>query len=396
MLAYIAGVVLFVLCIGLSLGLHEAGHLLTAKAFGLKVRRYFIGIGPKVFSFRRGGTEYGVKWIPLGGFCDIAGMTTLDELTPAEEKRAMYRQKAWKRTVVMGAGPVTHFLLGFIVLYVMAATMGLPNTNEKPVLASVAGCVADAKTAGEISHPVCAPGQLGPAEAAGIRTGDEILSVGGTPTPTWTAMVTVVRKASGPTPIEVRRGDERLRFTVDIPRVERPNVGQVGAIGATPVSTLEYGPIAALGATTDYTGQMFVQTWHKLIEFPQRVPALVSAIFGGQRDPDTPVSVVGASRIGGEAVQAGLWSLFFLMLAGLNFFLGVFNLLPLLPLDGGHIAIIWYERVRDWVRRLRGMEAGGPVDFTRLATITMVVVLIGGAFVALTITADIVNPVRIT
>jgi membrane-associated protease RseP (regulator of RpoE activity) len=192
------------------------------------------------------------------------------------------------------------------------------------------------------------------------------------------------------------RGDERLRFTVDIPRVERPGVGLVGAIGATPQSTLQYGPITALGATTDYTGQMFVQTWHKLIEFPQRVPALVSAIFGGERDPNTPVSVVGASRIGGEAVEAGLWPLFFLLLAGLNFFLGVFNLLPLLPLDGGHIAIIWYERVRDWVRRLRGMEAGGPVDFTRLATITMVLVLIGGAFVALTITADIVNPVHIT
>jgi membrane-associated protease RseP (regulator of RpoE activity) len=395
-LAYIAGFALFALCIGLSLGLHEAGHLVAAKAFGLKVRRYFIGIGPKMFSFRRGGTEYGVKWIPLGGFCDIAGMTTLDELTSAEDKRAMYRQKAWKRTVVMGAGPVTHFMLGFIVLYALAATMGLPNTGEKPVLASVAGCVGDARTADEISHPSCAPGQLGPAEAAGIRTGDEILSVGGTATPTWTAMATVVRRASGPTPVEVRRGGERLLFTVDIPRVERPGAGRVGAIGATPVSALQYGPVAAVGASLDYTGQMFAQTWTKLVELPQRVPALVNAVFGGQRDPNTPISPLGASRIGGEAVEAGLWPVFFLLLAGLNFFMGVFNLLPLLPLDGGHIAIIAYERVRDWVRRLRGMEAGGPVDFTRLATITMVLVLIGGVFVALTITADIVNPVHIT
>ncbi|MEV4316985.1 site-2 protease family protein [Actinocrispum sp. NPDC049592] len=396
MLAYLGGFALFVLCIGLSLGLHEAGHLLSAKAFGLKVRRYFVGIGPKMFSFRRGGTEYGVKWIPLGGFCDIAGMTTLDELTPDEQRRAMYQQKAWKRTAVMAAGPVTHFLLGFVVLYALAATLGLPNTTEKPVLASVAGCVADAKTADQVSHPTCAPGRLGPAEAAGIRSGDEIVAVAGKATPTWTQMVTTVRAASGPTQVDVVRDGRRLSFTVDIPRVERPGAGKVGAIGATPVSSLQYGPLDAFGATTDYTGQMFVQTWHKLIEFPQRVPAVVSAIFGGERDPDTPISVVGASRLGGEAVQAGLWSLFFLLLAGMNFFLGVFNLLPLLPLDGGHIAIIWYERVRDWVRRLRGMEAGGPVDFTKLATVTMVLVLIGGLFVALTITADIVNPVRLT
>jgi membrane-associated protease RseP (regulator of RpoE activity) len=209
-------------------------------------------------------------------------------------------------------------------------------------------------------------------------------------------MVNAVRAASGPTLVEVQRGAETLRFTVDIPRVQRAGAGRVGAIGATPQATLQYGPITAIGATTSYTGQLFAQTWNKLIEFPQRVPALVSAIFGGERDPNTPVSVVGASRIGGEAVQAGLWSVFLLLLAGLNFFLGVFNLLPLLPLDGGHIAVIWYERVRDWVRKLRGMEARGPVDYNRLTAVTMALVLIGGAFVALTITADIVNPVRIT
>lgn len=388
-MAYAVGVVLFALCIGLSLGLHEAGHLLTAKAFGMKVRRYFLGYGPKLFSFRRGGTEYGVKAIPLGGFCDIAGMTTLDELRPDEESRAMYRQKAWKRTAVMAAGPVSHFMLGFLVLYVLSVTLGLPNTRQRPTIDSVAGCVVDA------GQP-CAPGQLSPAEAAGIRSGDTVLSVAGKPTPTWDDMVTAIRASAGPTQVEVRRGNALLRFTVDIPRVERAGVGKVGAIGATPAATLSYGPIDAFGATTSYAGQMFTQTWEKLIRFPERVPALIDAITGAPRDPDTPMSVVGASRIGGEAVQAGLWPAFFLMVAGLNLFLGVFNLLPLLPMDGGHIAIIWYERVRDWWRKLRGREAAGPVDFTRLATVTLVLVVIGGAFVLLTITADIVNPVRIT
>jgi membrane-associated protease RseP (regulator of RpoE activity) len=388
-MAYALGVVLFALGIGLSLALHEAGHMLTAKAFGMRVRRYFVGLGPKLFSFRRGDTEYGLKALPFGGFCEIAGMTTLDELSHDERSRAMYRHKAWKRTTVMMAGPVSHFLLGFLILYLMSVSMGLPNTSERPVLDSVHGCVVD-------DGKVCAPGQLGPAEAAGLRSGDTVTAVAGVSTPTWTSMVTQVRAATGPTAVEVQRGDAKLTFTVDIQRVQRKGAGLVGAIGATPSATIAYAPVEAIGATSTYTGQLFAQTWTKLTQFPQRVPALVSAIFGGERDPDTPVSVVGASRIGGEAVQAGLWSVFVLMLAGLNLFLGVFNLLPLLPLDGGHIAIIWYERIRDWLRKLRGREAAGPVDFTRLTTVTLVLVLIGGAFMALTITADIVNPVRIT
>src|SRR4051812_37202090 len=202
-MAYALGVVLFALGIGLSLALHEAGHLLTAKAFGMRVRRYFVGIGPKVFSFRRGGTEYGLKALPFGGFCEIAGMTTLDELSRDEESRAMYRHRTWKRTVVMLAGPVSHFALGFLILYVMSVTMGLPNTAEKPVLASVSGCVVD-------DGRTCAPGQLGPAEAAGLKAGDTVVAVAGVATPTWTAMVTRVRAATGPTAIEVERGDARL------------------------------------------------------------------------------------------------------------------------------------------------------------------------------------------
>ena len=152
---------------------------------------------------------------------------------------------------------------------------------------------------------------------------------------------------------------------------------------------------ASLPGAGEFTANMFVQTWDRLLEFPERIPAVVHSIFGGERDPNTPVSVVGASRIGGEAVENGLWQLFFLLLASLNFFVGVFNLLPLLPLDGGHIAVTWYERVRDAVRKMRGKAAGGPVDYTKLSAITMVLVFIGGAVTLLTVTADIVNPIRL-
>ncbi|HEX6352744.1 site-2 protease family protein [Actinophytocola sp.] len=403
MLAYIIGVVLFALCIGASLALHEAGHLLSAKAFGMKVRRYFVGMGPKIWSFRRGETEYGLKALPIGGFCEIAGMTTLDEVAPEDERRAMWRQKTWKRTVVMATGPFTHFLLGFIVLYVMAVTFGLPNLTEKPVVSQVSNCVRDARTMEQLADQTCRPGEVGPAQAAGLRPGDEVVSVGGVGTPTWTAMVEEIQSADGPTPFVVRRGDETLRLTIDVPRLERKvtnaegktEIAEVGVAGVSMVKSFEYTAWTAIGGTASYTGDMFAQTLQKLIEFPQRIPAVVQAIFGGERDPDTPVSVVGASRIGGEAVEAGLWQLFLLLVAGLNFFMGAFNLLPLLPLDGGHIAVVWYEHVRNWLRNRRGQTAAAPVDYAKLSGITMVLIVIGGAVLLLTVTADIVNPVRI-
>jgi membrane-associated protease RseP (regulator of RpoE activity) len=403
-LAYFIGVVLFALGIGASLALHEAGHLLSAKAFGMKVRRYFVGFGPRVWSFRRGETEYGLKAIPLGGFCDIAGMTALDEVDPEDEPRAMWRQKTWKRTVVMATGPATHFLLGFVVLYVMAVTFGLPNVAEKPVLSQVSSCVHDATSTAQLADPTCRPGETGPAQAAGLRPGDEVLSVAGVGTPTWTAMVDEIQRAEGPTPFVVRRGDDTLRLTVDIPRVGRPvtdadgrtEVARVGVAGVAATRSFDYTAWTAVGGTASFAGDLFSQTFEKLVEFPQRIPSVIQAIFGGERDPETPVSVVGASRIGGEAVEAGLWQLFLLLLAGLNFFMGVFNLLPLLPLDGGHIAIVWYEHVRNWLRDRRGKTAAAPVDYTKLSGITMVLVLVGGAVLLLTVTADIVNPIRIT
>jgi len=401
--SYIIGVVLFALGICVSVALHEAGHMVTAKAFGMKVRRYFVGFGPTVFSWRRGETEYGLKWIPLGGFCDIAGMTALDEVTPDEAPRAMWRFKTWKRTVVMSAGSVTHFILGFVVLYLMAVTMGLPNlapATTEPVLAATS-CARSTTTEAEAQDISCPPGALTPAKTAGLQVGDKVLSVGGKPVATWDAMLAAVQATSGPTAFQVLRDGKTLNLTVDVPKVKRwtsagvKEVGMIGASAQPPALTTQYGPVAAVGATFSFTGTMFSETAQRLVEFPERIPAVVTAIFGGERDPNTPVSVVGASRIGGEAVERGIWVLFFFLLASLNFFIGVFNLLPLLPLDGGHIAVVWYERVRDWIRARRGKAAGGPVDYTKLSGITMVLVLIGGAVTLLTVTADIVNPIRL-
>ncbi|GAB2567960.1 zinc metalloprotease [Paractinoplanes abujensis] len=368
-MAYGSGALLFVVGICLSLAWHEAGHMLAARAFGMKVRRFFVGRGPTVFSFRRGETEFGLKALPIGGFCDIAGLTALDELSPDEQPRAMWRYPAWKRTTVMLAGPVMHVILAVAILYAMAVTVGLPNLRPvtEPVVAATS-CV----------------GAVCPAAEAGLRPGDRIASIGGTPTPRWADVLTAVRASDGPTPLVVNRGGETLTLSVDVAQ------GRMGASPEPPPAYLKGG----VAETAAFTGELISGSVRQLAAFPERIPAVVKAI-GGEREADTPISMVGASRLGGEAVERGLWATFLLLLVSLNLFLAVFNLLPLLPLDGGHIAVVWFERVRDLVRRLRGRPAAGPVDFTRLFPATMVLIVLGGAVMALTITADIVNPIRL-
>jgi len=405
-LSYIIGVVLFALGIGLAVALHEAGHMLTAKAFGMKVRRYFIGFGPKIFSFRRGGTEYGLKAIPAGGFCDIAGMTALDEVTEEEAPRAMWRYPTWKRVVVLSAGSVTHFILGFLILYLMALSIGLVNSSDKPLVSAVANCVSDLNLKTLAPDP-CQAGAPAPAKAAGLQAGDQIVSVGGHPTATFTEVSALVQKSDGPTRFVVDRNGQQLTLTVNVAQVQGLTVTQqqattppktlttIGMIGVVPARYIHYNALTAVGGTVGYTGQMFADVWTGIKQLPNKVPSLISAIGGAKRDANSPMSVVGVSRLGGEAVQASQWALFWLLLATLQFFLGVFNLLPLLPLDGGHIAVALYERVRNWLRHLRGRPAGGPVDYTKLAPLTLVVVFLGGAMVLLSVTADIVNPIRL-
>jgi membrane-associated protease RseP (regulator of RpoE activity) len=176
--SFIVGVVLFALGITVSIALHEFGHLLTAKAFGMKARRYFIGFGKRIWSFRRGETEYGIKALPLGGFVDIAGMTAMDEVKPDEEERAFYRKPVWQRVIVLGAGSFTHFVVGIVVVYLMALSTGLPD--PRPAVGAIAECVNDQNpTTGQVQ--ACTPSSRpAPAKVAGLHTGDVVLAVGGT------------------------------------------------------------------------------------------------------------------------------------------------------------------------------------------------------------------------
>jgi membrane-associated protease RseP (regulator of RpoE activity) len=420
----IVGIVVFALGILFSVCLHEAGHMATAKAFGMKVTRYFVGFGTTLWSFKRGETEYGVKALPLGGFVKIVGMTPQDDdVDPADEKRAMWRYPVWKRTIVMSAGSATHFLLGVVILWILFAFVSLPDESKlqsSPVtIDTVAPCVAakwefDPATK---SQKECVVGQ-DPASVAsqiGLRNGDQLVSFNGQAVTGWDALTEQVR-ASGGKEISVtylRDGQEMTR-TATLPVAQRirqdvlrdPNrtaeqitpadLENVGVLGITPqIPNSVRGPVAAFSLTKDQTIAMFEGTFASIKLFPEKVPKLWSALTGAERDPETPISVVGASRIGGELFGKGEFPTFLLILAGLNFFVGIFNLLPLLPLDGGHIAIAWFEKVRSFIyARLRRPDPG-RVDYLKLMPVTYAVILLFGGFTLLTIAADIVNPIQL-
>ncbi|AHD19403.1 site-2 protease family protein [Rhodococcus pyridinivorans] len=402
---FVLGVVVFALGIAVSIALHEAGHMWTAQKLGMKVRRYYIGFGPRVFAFRRGETEYGLKAVPAGGFCDIAGMTALDELAPDEVERAMYKQKTWKRLVVMSGGIAMNFLLGIVLIYGLAASAGLPNTDNRAVVGTV-GCAAPTQDGPPDYTPADCSGP-GPAEQAGIEPGDVIVAVDGQSVETFGDLVRATQPLSGTVPFTVERGDETLTVPVTVQQVQRwvyesesldaePVSRTVGAIGVGgEPGIIEYTPLSAIPATFDFTGYLAVRTAEALVSLPSKVADLWTAVTGGERAVDTPVSVVGASVIGGQFAERGIWESFVLLLAQLNFFLGAFNLLPLLPLDGGHMAVAIYEKARNWLRGLRGLPVGPPVDYMKLLPLTYVAVVIGGAYMVLTLTADIVNPIKL-
>jgi membrane-associated protease RseP (regulator of RpoE activity) len=421
-MAYLIGVVLFALGILVSISLHEAGHLGTAKLFKMKATRYFIGFGPTLWSFRRGETEYGLKAVPLGGFVKIVGMTPQDDdTTPEDEHRAMWRFPVWKRTVVMAAGSAIHFALGFAILWGVFSFAPLPDLDRadtaRPQVSTISDCVAlqwqlDPESGRERA---CVPGQdpVSPAAEIGLRPGDAITAINGRPVSQWQELTALIRDAGGSTVnLTYERDGQAHTAEVALPRVERirqdvpvgtpladitpADLEQVGVLGITQeIPRVTYGPVEGVGLAAEQTGAMFGGTFAALGQLPERIPQLVEAVFGGQRDQETPISVVGASRIGGELFDRGELATFLLLLAALNFFVGIFNLLPLLPLDGGHIAIAWFEKTRSWLYARLGRPDPGRVDYYKMMPLTYVVIVIMAGFFLLTVAADIVNPIRL-
>ncbi|MGV1086565.1 MAG: M50 family metallopeptidase [Mycobacterium sp.] len=406
------GIFLFALAILVSVALHECGHMWVARATGMKVRRYFVGFGPTVWSTMRpnrlGATEYGVKAIPLGGFCDIAGMTPDAPLRPEDEPYAMYKQKVWKRVAVLFAGPAMNFIIGLVLVYSIALVWGLPQL--RPPTTAIVGettCVKAEVAKDKLGD--CSG--VGPAAVAGIRPGDVVVKVGNTSVKTFAEMVAAVQKSTGPTPFVVERTADGTTTTVDtvvdvtttqrwVPPSDGGKATGPSNVGAIGITAAQFGPthynvLTAVPGTFVFTGQLGVELGKSLAMIPSKVGALVHAIGGGERDPETPISVVGASIIGGDTVDHGLWVAFWFFLAQLNFVLGAINLLPLLPFDGGHIAVALYEKIRNMFRASRGLVPAGPVNYSKLLPATYVIIVVVVGYMALTVTADLVNPIRL-
>jgi membrane-associated protease RseP (regulator of RpoE activity) len=396
-MSFLLGVVIFIVAILISVILHEAGHFLTAKKFGMKATQFFIGFGQTIWSFRRGETEYGIKALPFGAFVRITGMTTLDEVDPEDEPRSMRNKPAWQRAIVMVAGSFMHFALAFVLLLILAIGIGQANNNTTTI-GSISPCVpASAKVFDEGS---CA-NNLGqaPARLAGIKTGDKIVAFAGKPVHNWAQLGTAIRDqpAGVRVPVTVLRDGRRLTLYAK-PATVPGRQGSYLGIGDA-IIFQRSNPISAVA----FAGSAFGQVLTGSVAAVGKLPAALPDLFAKDRSK-TPAgnvsSMVGAADIAGQAVASGGgWAYsvsdLLLIVISINIFIGAFNLFPLLPLDGGHLAVIFYERIRAWLARIRGKPDPGLVDLQRLIPVSVGVFALLIGLGVLLMAADIFNPVHL-
>ncbi|WP_067461606.1 M50 family metallopeptidase [Actinomadura macra] len=396
-MAFLLGAVAFVVALLVSVMLHEGGHLLTAKRFGMKATQYFVGFGPTLWSWRRGETEYGVKAIPLGGFVKIVGYTPLEEIDPADRDRAFYRQPAGRRAVVIGAGVVVNLVFAFLLLMVMAMTVGIRDPGSvTTTVDEVTACVPE-----RVQDDCTGSGTPSPAAAAGLRAGDRVLSFNGVRVADWAEL----REAIGDTkpgrtvPVVVRRPGTSLPLTLRMRLADVDGRAFVGMSARTVGQGYDRtGPVDAAVFAGRATGTTIAGIGKVLVDLPSAIPKL----FTSEREstPGGQVgSVVGATEVSGqifssESTGRDKLALYLSLVISVNIFLGALNVLPLLPLDGGHLAVIVYERARARVARARGRPDPGTVDMTKLMPITYLAVLLLVGLGVLLILADLVNPLR--
>jgi membrane-associated protease RseP (regulator of RpoE activity) len=443
---YALGVLIFAVGLLLSIALHEVGHMVPAKKFGVKVTQYMVGFGPTIFSRKKGDTEYGVKAIPLGGYIRMIGMvpprvdgkvsrwprrmaTAVEdfrqvsraEVLPEDGEREFYRLTPGKKMIVMLGGPCMNFLIYLVLMVVLLMTLGVSHNDPTTTVASVTKCVAPANaTAAQVK--ACTAVNA-PAAIAGLRAGDKVVSVNGTTITSWDQLVKIIEPSTGKhLNMVIDRGGSTLALTVTpVKNLKYANdtgtkTKVAGYLGVSPTNHHYYTALA-VGAVPRQIGDQIGAGLSALGKYPQKIGSLWDTVFHGKpRDPQGAIGVVGIGRIGGQIAETNQFDLqdkvvtLVSLLASVNLLLFFFNLLPLLPLDGGHVAGAIVEATkRGWARlRVRRtapvLDTDGGVAVARkpiyVDTAQMLPVMYAVASVLVLLTlltfyADIVKPVNV-
>ncbi|MER5628078.1 M50 family metallopeptidase [Streptosporangium sp. NPDC002544] len=428
----VVGVVVFLVGLMVSIGLHEIGHLVPAKLFGVKVTQYMVGFGPTMWSRRKGETEYGIKWLPLGGYIRMIGMlpprptdapgkvrsvstgpwqglienardVALEDVQPGDENRVFYRKPWWQKVIIMSGGPAMNFVLAFILFGVVLMGFGIPV--QKTEIASIPQCV---KTAADYAknQECTAADRPSPASVAGLRPGDVIVAVAGRPAASWDAATRAIRDhGAGPIAIGIRRGGQELTVNATLIAQDRESLDEpgkiekgVGYLGVSPKIAIEQ---QSFGAVTEHMWDLTSATASALLRFPEKMVGVWNAAFSGdERDKNGPIGVIGVSRIGGEIAASAIplenkIVVFINLLAGFNLAIGLFNLIPLLPLDGGHIAGGLWEGLKRGFARVARRPTPGHVDIAKALPLTYAIAFLMVIMAGLLMYADLVNPVRL-
>ncbi|MDQ6798419.1 MAG: site-2 protease family protein [Actinomycetota bacterium] len=373
------GLAAFILAFIAIVMLHEFGHFVAAKKSGMKVTEFFFGFGPRLWSVRKGETEYGIKAIPFGGYVKIIGMSNLEQdIAPEDEARTYRRQSYPKRMIVALAGVFTHFVMAFLILIVILSAVGVP----KPSLAI-----------GSISRLENGPS---PAIDAGFKLGDRIVSIGGRAVASWDDVPQPIRDSAGrPLEFVVERDGRRVTLTATPAQVGSAAASR-GFVGIGPLATtVRKNPVAAAGTAVSQMWSLSTGSVKGLGAFfaPSSLKSYAGQLSNAtsnkpaSADQGRFLSVVGVVRIAADSSAVNL--LYLLVL--LNIFIGVFNLIPFLPLDGGHVAIATYERIRSRKGRAPYQADVGKMVPIAAAMIA-ILVLIGITSLYLDIVKPMANP----
>ena len=383
------GILIFIVAILLVVMVHESGHFLVAKAFGFKAPQFFVGFGPTLWSFKRGETEYGIKAIPAGGFVKIVGMNPYETVPPEDQPRSYPNKPRWQRALLLVAGSATHWVIAFVVLTITAMTLGFPTGGPSNQVAAVQGGT--------------------PAADADLQAGDTIVGVDGMTTDSWADVRNFIQDhPEDEVTFTVERDDETLSVDAtigralfdedgDVTAVEkpgkdlrdpRPGEEVRGFLGLLPDVVYEKhafpGAVAESGTLVWEITRDSVTQGIPRIFTPIFNGELLDALRGGERSADDPIGVVGAGRIAGQSVERGRYLDLIMLIVFFTIFVGILNLLPLPPLDGGHLAVVAYEAV-----------TGKTVDIRKLIPVAAAVISFFVLLFLAVLYLDIARPVEI-